>query len=112
MLHLAVRDRVRLEEFDTALAGGQVSWKGLEGEAMAAVNESHLAPLRAHSWEDALRLLQATREQLVSALVAVPAEPAGVWLPEHPFGAMLHRLPEHDRHHAEQIKDARISSQD
>lgn len=108
VLHLIVRDRVRLDEFAPVLGGRAPSWTGLDEGAMARVNELHLGPLRPLSWEEAVRLLMATREQLVAALVSVPSHPAELWTEAHPFGAMMHALPRHDRHHAEQIKAARI----
>jgi hypothetical protein len=110
VLHLIARDQARLDEFEAVRAGGPASWAELDAAGMAAVNEAHLAPLRRQSWDEALRRLQVTRERLMAALLAVPGEPAGVWDPAHPFGAMLRALPKHDRHHAEQIKLARISS--
>lgn len=110
VLHLAVRDRVRLEEFDAVLAGADVSWKGLEDPAMAHINEAHLAPLRHHSWDEALRLLQTTRDQLMTRVLAVPADPDSRWSEAHAFGRMLLALPPHDRKHAEQIKRARIGA--
>lgn len=108
VLHLIVRDRARLEEFDSALAGTPVSWSGAGHEAMAEINESHLQPLRVLSWDEAIRLLHTTRAELIERLVVVPPEPAEVWMAQHAFGAMLHTLPGHDRHHAESIKNARI----
>ncbi len=60
--------------------------------------------------EVAGRLLEATRGELLAALLAAPAEPAERWTQAHPFGATMLELPRHDRHHAEQIKNARISS--
>jgi hypothetical protein len=109
VLHLAVRDRVRLEEFDAIRGGTPASWAHLDTEAMVAVNEAHLAPLRRLSWDDAVRLLERTRAELLAALHAVPAEPADVWGGEHPFGAALRALAPHDRKHADQIKNARIA---
>ena len=84
-----MRDRVRLDEFAPVLGGRAPSWTGLDEGAMARVNELHLGPLRPLSWEEAVRLLQATREQLVAALVSVPSHPAELWTEAHPFGAML-----------------------
>jgi hypothetical protein len=110
VLHLAVRDRVRLEEFAAVLAGTPASWMHMDHADMGPMNESHLAPLRKLSWDDAVRLMEANRERLLAALLTVPAEPEAVFGPEHPFGAMMRELPRHDRHHAEQIKQARISS--
>ncbi|HTR96309.1 MAG TPA: DinB family protein [Candidatus Acidoferrales bacterium] len=110
VLHLIARDQVRIDEFDAVLAGRPASWMHLATSEYAAVNEAHLAPLRALSWDAAQRLLQTTRERLLAAIAAAPAEPAARWTDAHPFGAMLRRLPEHDRHHAEQIRTARIRS--
>ncbi len=109
VLHVGVRDRVRLDEFERVLAGQPASWMGADEDAMAEMNARHLAPLRGTSWDDALRLLQTSRERLMSALLEVPAEPAEVWTERHSFGAMMYALPQHDRHHAEQIRNARLA---
>jgi hypothetical protein len=109
VLHLIARDKVRLEELERTLGGTFASWTGVEGAEMASINEWHLGELRHLDWDAALRLLQTKRDELMTALAAVPAEPAAVWSPEHPFGRMLHALPDHDRHHAAQIKRVRTS---
>jgi hypothetical protein len=109
-LHLAVRDRARLEEFDMLLAGHAPSWDIANYGSMDEANEVHLAALRTLSWEEALRLMDSTRARLLAALLSVPAEPAERWTAAHHFGATMLELPRHDRHHAEQIKRARISS--
>jgi hypothetical protein len=110
VLHLAVRDRIRLEEFDSMRAGNDASWAGVTDTAeQAAENEAGLVPLRGMSWDDAVRLLMTTRAELLERLQAVPAVPAEVWSESHAFGAMMHRLPGHDRGHAEAIKNARIA---
>lgn len=108
VLHLSERDRVRLEEFGRTLGGQPRSWAGIEDPEMAAVNEAHLAPLRAHTWDEALRRLDSLREELLLRLSEVPEQPDDVWKRSHPFGDMMWGLPEHDRHHAEQIKQARL----
>ena len=110
VLHLAERDRVRLEEFARTLGGRARSWAGVEDPEMAAVNEAHIAPLRSHGWDEALRRLDQLREQLLARLAQVPAEPDDPWRPGHPFADMMWGLPEHDRHHARQIKLARIGA--
>lgn len=47
VLHLAVRDRVRVEEFDSLLAGHAASWTNVSpGAEQAAENKAHLVPLR------------------------------------------------------------------
>jgi len=109
VLHLAMRDQARLDEFDAVLAGATRSWASFDAAAYARINEQHLAPLRALSWDEAQRKLHATREALLERLLAVPPEPAERWSAAHAFGAMLVALPRHDRHHAEQIRNARIS---
>jgi hypothetical protein len=109
VLHLVARDRARLREMEAALLGRHGSWIGQSESANAVMNETDLAPLRHHDWDQALRLLQSTRMQLMEAIEAVPDEPAGVWLDTHPFGEMLHKLPPHDRHHAEALKHWRAA---
>ena len=108
VLHLGERDRVRLEEFARTLGGQPRTWAGVPDAVQASVNEAHLAPLRAHSWDDAVRRLDALREALLLRLHEVPALPDDVWHRTHAFGDMMWGLPEHDRHHAEQLKRARI----
>jgi len=110
VLHLSVSDRLRLEEFDALLAGVPASWSSVAGTPSGpAMNEANLAPLREQSWDDAVRLLMTTRAELLDRMQAVPAEPEDVWTASHPFGAIMRRLSEHDRHHAEAIKNARIA---
>jgi hypothetical protein len=108
VLHLGERDRVRLDEFHRTLHGQPRTWAGISDADMAAVNEQHLAPLRALPWDSAVRRLDSLREQLLLRLNEVPALPDDVWQRGHAFADMLWGLPEHDRHHAEQIKKARI----
>jgi hypothetical protein len=109
VLHLAVRDRVRIEELDSIAGGNAASWAGLDTAGQAAANEAHLAALRATSWEDAVRLLDRTRSELLAGLQAVPAEPADRWGGNHPFGRVIRSLAPHDRSHAQQIKNARVA---
>jgi len=108
VLHLGERDRVRLEEFHRTLHGQPRSWAGISDAEQAVVNEQHLAPLRALGWDSAVRRMDSLREQLLLRLHDVPALPDDVWQRGHAFADMLWALPEHDRHHAEQIKQARI----
>jgi hypothetical protein len=110
VLHLISRDQARLREMEAALAGVPASWEPLGDAPMAKVNETTLASLRHHAWDDALRLLHATRQSLLEALESVPDEPAEIWKEEHAFGWMFQRLPAHDRHHAEIIKQWRAKS--
>jgi hypothetical protein len=108
VLHLCCSDRVRLREFESALRGVEVSWRNLDDWAMAKVNADHIQPISHLAWDEALRLLQSTRQSLMDAIDGVPEEPAGAWSPEHAFGWMLHGLPEHDQHHADIIKKWRV----
>jgi hypothetical protein len=108
VLHLSERDRVRLEEFGRTLGGQPRTWAGIEDPEMRPVNEAHLAPLRAHTWDEAVRRLDSLREELLQRLFQIPAQPDDVWQHGHAFGDMMWGLPDHDRHHAEQIKQARI----
>ncbi len=108
VLHLCCSDRVRLREFESALRGVEVSWRNLDDRAMAKVNADHIQPISHLAWDEALRLLQSTRQSLMDAIDGVPEEPAGAWSPEHAFGWMLHGLPEHDQHHADIIKKWRV----
>lgn len=112
VLHLSERDRVRLEEFARTIGGQPRSWAGADKREEADQNEAHLSPLRAHSWNDALRRLDTMREQLLLRLSEVPAQPDDVWRRGHPFADMMWGLPGHDRLHASQIKLARIGAND
>ena len=104
ILHLVTRDRARLREMEAALRGVRPSWEGWDPQRQALVNEEDLAPLRPMSWDDALKLLLTTRQDLMEAIESIPEEPAEVWGGEHPLGWMFQRLPAHDLHHAESIK--------
>jgi uncharacterized damage-inducible protein DinB len=104
ILHLVTRDRARLREMEAALRGIRPSWDGSDPALQAQVNEEELAPLRALSWEDALKLLLTTRQVLMEAVESIPEDPAEVWVEEHPLGWMFQRLPTHDLHHADIIK--------
>jgi len=104
VLHLVTRDQARLREMEAALQGVRASWEGFDDPRMARENEELMAPLRALTWDDALRLLHLTRQEMLEAVESVPEEPAEVWSEEHAFGWMFQRLPDHDRHHADIIK--------
>ena len=109
ILHLVTRDRARLREMEAALRGVRASWEGLDPARQAIVNEQDLVPLRARSWEDALRLLLTTRQELMEALESIPETPQEVWSESHPLGWMFQRLPNHDLHHADIIKGWRTA---
>ena len=70
-------------------------------------NGSFLGELGHHDWDEARRLLQHSREQLLEELQSVPEEPAEMWSSEHALGRLIRILSHHDRHHAAVLKDAR-----
>lgn len=70
-------------------------------------NSSFLAELGHHDWDEARRLLQHSREQVLEELQSVPEEPAEMWSSEHALGWLIRILSHHDRHHAAVLKDAR-----
>jgi hypothetical protein len=108
VLHLSERDRVRLEEFGRTLGGQPRSWAGATHVQENEINEIHLAPLRTHTWDEAVRRMDSLREQLLWRLSQLPAQPDDVWQRGHAFGDMMWALPGHDRLHAEHIKLARL----
>jgi hypothetical protein len=107
VLHLLTRDLARLREMEAALQGRRASWETYDDATMSRVNAETLAPLRHLPWDDALRLMHAKRQELLEALESVPEEPAEVWQEPHAFGWMFQRLPGHDRHHAEIVRQWR-----
>jgi hypothetical protein len=109
VLHLALRDRARLDEFEALLSGAAHSWADHDAARVNADNASHLAPLASTPWDEALRLMEVTRSALMERLTAVPAEPAVRWSDAHAFGRCMRLLVPHDRGHAEQVKNARMA---
>ncbi|MEO5618864.1 MAG: DinB family protein [Candidatus Eisenbacteria bacterium] len=110
VLHLVARDRARLTEMEAVAAGAPASWQAHPPEDFARLNAEELAPLRTHSWDQALAMLDATRRELQERLAAVPEEPTALWQPAHPFGWMMEALYEHDRHHAQWIRRWRAAN--
>jgi uncharacterized damage-inducible protein DinB len=110
ILHLVTRDRARLREMEAALRGVPASWADSDAARQDRENEDDLASLRRLSWEDSVRLLLTTRQQLMEAVESIPETPDEVWEESHPLGWMFHRLPPHDLHHADIIKQWRTGS--
>lgn len=100
LLHLVVRDRVRLDHVDEALRGVPAWWKDFDLEAMARQNAQDLAPLLSLDWAATQRLLHETRRELTERFECVSEEPAERWSEAQPFGWLVRTLPPHDRHHA------------
>ena len=76
-------------------------------DQILAENSSFLAELGHHDWDEARRLMQHSREQVLEELQSVPEEPAEMWSSEHALGWLIRILSHHDRHHAAVLKDAR-----
>lgn len=110
ILHLGIRDRVRLEEWNAALAGRPVSWQPLDKHAMVKVNRETLEPVASLEWDTAVRVMDETRRALLEKIEAVPDEPREKWRTEHAFGWMLDALPRHDHHHAQGIRSWRAAT--
>jgi DinB family protein len=104
VLHLCHWDYEVMRFLDSALRGQAPPWDGLGPEEGERFNDEGVAGLRHLAWSDAQRLLLSGRMKLADEVEAVPEEPAEVWQPEHPFGAMLRDLAWNDRHHADLIK--------
>ena len=104
VLHLVNRDQARLRELERVLLGAEPSWRAADDARMSEINAELLGPVAHLDWEEAVRLMHRTRRQLMEAIESVPEGSTEVWVPDHPFGWMLHGLPPHDRHHAEIIK--------
>jgi len=111
LLHLITRDRIRIREMEATLRGIEPSWRTISEGEQSAINARDLAELEHLPWDDALRLLQSTRQELLESIELLPDEPSEIWDESHPFGWMMLRLPNHDRHHAEAIKRWRATSQ-
>jgi hypothetical protein len=110
VLHIVARDQARLREMEAALAGTEASWQHLTPEQQSRVNAQEVGALRAHTWEQAQQLLDASRREVQERLSQVPEEPLAVWQPSHPFGWMMEALHRHDRHHAEVIRRWRAAT--
>lgn len=110
VLHLVARDRARLTEMDAVAQGTAPSWQKHGPAEYARLNAEELAPLKVHSWDQALHLLDTTRRELQERLATVPEEPIERWQPSHPFGWMMEALHQHDRHHAESIRRWRMAN--
>lgn len=110
VLHLVARDRARLAEMDAAAQGTAPSWQSHKPEDYARLNAEELAPLRSHTWDQTLQMLDATRRELQERLAAMPEEPVAMWQPSHPLGWMFQALHEHDRHHAQIIRRWRAAN--
>lgn len=106
LLHLVTRDQARLDEMDAALGGAVASWEGARDADWARINAANLAPIHHLSWDETLRLLDETRRRLIDALERVP-EDGPVWNETHAFGLMFLGFQDHDRHHADIIKEWR-----
>ena len=102
VLHLAYWDRAIVQKYLEPAAAGRRA--DIRRSRLDEMNAAGLKTLEHHDWESAKRLLQTTYEDLWDAFDSIPAEPAGVWSPEHPVGELVREVTEHDRHHADVLK--------
>jgi hypothetical protein len=109
VLHVAFWERETIRSIESALIGVAPAWLKNSPADDDRVNREALATLDQHDWDAALRMLHSGRAELLAAIEGVPAEPAEIWTPGHPFGRILQVLIRHDRHHAEVIKRWRAS---
>jgi hypothetical protein len=73
-------------------------------------NAAGLATLDHHTWDEAWRLLHESRGAVREAFEAIPEEPEEVWGETHALGGLIRILAWHDRHHADQLKAARVTA--
>jgi hypothetical protein len=107
VLHLLAWERYGLSAFETAYARNERP--PLSMVEIDRMNADNVAALDHHAWPEAVRLLQGAREDLRAALEAIPDEPAAVWSEDHAVGWLARLFAGHDRHHAGQIKAARVA---
>jgi hypothetical protein len=108
LLHLVGWDRAALPALEVAYARNERP--PLADDEVDRVNAQSLAQYDHLGWEEARRLLQTARGELRAAFEAIPDEPAEVWSEQHAVGWMARFLAGHDRHHADQIKAARLAA--
>ncbi len=108
VLHLLAWDRAALKHLESALRGIEPPWAGFSGDRLDAFNAEAVREQGRPDWETTLRRLHASRDELMQAVESIPDEPAEVWDPEHPLGAMLYDVAWNDRHHAEAIRRWRM----
>lgn len=104
LLHLIHSDREFLAALEPALHGVMPDWADETDEARDRRNDAGVAPLRGLDYGDALRRMQAGRQELMSALESLPEEPVTMWGREHALGRIVAGISRHDLHHANQIK--------
>ena len=109
VLHLIHYDREFLAAIEPALHGVLPRWAGESEEARDRRNDEGVAPLRGLDYGEAVRRLQAARQELMSALESLPEEPVTMWGSEHALGRVVAGISRHDLHHANMIKHWRTN---
>jgi hypothetical protein len=104
VLYACAWDDRSLRALEPALHGIPPDWAQLEGAELDQLNAEGIDALRHHGWDEALRLLQWSRQRLMESAEGVAEEPGQVWEIEHPLGALLLDLAASDRRHAEAVK--------
>jgi hypothetical protein len=106
VLQLAVRDRLVARELNAAFrAAPTTTTRDLDRASAAdAAGWGHL------NWDEALRLLHASRALMLETLEALPEGETEPWTTGHPLGAMLADVVRSDRDHADVIKQWRTDA--
>jgi hypothetical protein len=109
VLHLAYWDREMLPALEDAYRHDRRP--AMTHDDVMDRNPAGVAELSHHDWESAKRLLQLHRERLLEALQSLPEEPAEMWVKPHAVGWLVRLLTDHDRHHADVLKAARVPAE-
>jgi hypothetical protein len=109
LLHLIHVDREAIAALESALHGRMPDWAGETAEARDRRNDEGVAPLRGLDYGEALRRMQAVRQELMSALESLPEEPVTMWGREHALGRVVAGISSHDLFHANLIKHWRTT---
>ena len=89
---------------DLIKAGAAPEWVFNSKKDTNRMNAIAIERLGNLSWDDALRMLHASRQALLEEIEGIPDEPAEIWVTTHALGRLLHAVPPHDLHHADILK--------
>jgi len=108
VLHLAYWDREILKRLEDMMRH-DIRPPEWSEESIERMNDEAMVEMDTFDWEAAKRLLHTQRERLLETLQSFPEEPSNVWNKPHAVEWILRILIHHDRHHADQIRDARMA---
>lgn len=103
VLHLIGWDQEVARAVEQAVLGGEPEWMRTSA-VHDRMNAEAVARLGHLTWDAALRLLHASRQELLEAIETIPEDPVDQWGNDHPLGRLLHWIPPHDLHHADAVK--------